>query len=127
MTEMQRKLTPSKFYVHLENWLAVAKMETGGFSSKMYVLYHNPWNMRPATVRQTTQQSSVTLGNNGQFATYGNLSDAVTDILLYMNAREFPTRPMSLLSFVQFLKEKNYYGTESVSSYYAKVDAWMDR
>jgi len=28
---------------------------------------------------------------------------------------------------VQFLKEKNYYGTESVSSYYAKVDAWMDR
>jgi hypothetical protein len=124
---MKRKFSQTKYYAHLENWLALAKMETAGFSSMLYVLYHNPWSMRVVQRRQTTQQSAITLGDNGQFGTYGNLEDAVTDILLYMAAVDFPENAMSLFQFVSLLKEKSYYGSESIASYYKKVDAWMDR
>jgi hypothetical protein len=124
---LKQNLNLSPYLNSVDNWLAVAKMETAGFTSRIYTNYNNPWNMRPSKVRQHTQDGVMTTGGNGQFATYANLDRACQDILLYMQARKYPTSEMSLYDFVSFMGVKGYFGEESIQSYYGKVKAWLER
>jgi hypothetical protein len=83
--------------------------------------------MRPSTVRNNTQSGVYNSTTNGQFATYNDIQSAVDDILLYMAARKFPKDEMTLYEFVSLMQQKGYFGTESISSYYSKVKAWLER
>jgi hypothetical protein len=102
-------------------------METSGFTHRAFVMFNNPWNMRPSKQRAHTQSGSFTTQGNGDFATYATLANAVDDILLYMQARRYPTSELSLFDFVTFMGSKGYFGKESALSYYKKVKAWADR
>jgi hypothetical protein len=124
---LKRQLNLTPYSNSVNNWLAVAKMETAGFTSRIYTSYNNPWNMRPAQIRQNSQDGVMTTGGNGQFATYSDLDRACEDILLYMKARKYPTSEMSLYDFVSFMGVKGYFGEESIQSYYGKVKAWLER
>lgn len=124
---MHRQLDNTPYAWTIPIWMAVAKMEVAGFTSRMYTQFNNPWNMRPSTVRQHTQDGYITTETNGMFATYASLDMAAKDILLYMQARKYPVDSMELYNFVQFMGRKGYYGEEPFLSYYRKVVAWLQR
>lgn len=123
---METALRNSKYKKHLVNWIAISKMETNGWTSSQYTLFHNPWGMRPSVKRKHTQSGSTSPGKNGVFATYKNLNDAAQDIVLYMTDWNFPTDEMDLLSFVQYMKSKGYF-VEPIDYYYKAVKAQLER
>lgn len=125
-TAMEQALRNSKYRKHLVNWIAVSKMETDGWKSSLYSLFHNPWGMRPSVQRKHTQNGSREVKGNGTFATYKNINDAAVDIVLWMEARKFPEGEMDLYSFVQAMKGKGYF-VEPVDYYYKAVKAQLDR
>jgi len=126
-------------------------METAGYSSGLYMNSNNPWGMKFPTVRATTSSGKVygTAGrylsdwreyleapnialknrfsSTNDFARYSTLADGVKDILLYMDALSYPTSTTDLLSFIQLMKQKKYFGEEDVQDYFNKVKAWLDR
>lgn len=140
---MQNQFQSSRFKNLLNYWLSIAKMETAGFTSGLYLNGNNPWGMKIPEIRKTTAQgrqygvtgrylaaslrSNPILSNSSAFASYPTLSAGVADILLYMEAMNYPENIPDLLSFVQVMKSKGYFGSETVDSYYQKVKAWQKR
>ena len=108
------------------NWDAVAKMETGGFTSKLYATYNNPWGMRDGSGRANHQADTVQT-NNGTFATYDTLQDAAEDIIDWMNAAHFSKASMSLGDFVIEMGNHGYYGSQSAASYLKLVNEWFSK
>lgn len=129
------------------NWLAVSKMETAGWTSKLFINGFNLWGMKKAKVRPNTQESSqwgyagremnllpnaVTqtlkyIPGQSQWATYKNLPDAVEDIILWMQYTKFPNRPMSLREHVFEMKKRSYFVGEDLEEYLNKILAWEKR
>jgi hypothetical protein len=132
-TALERALRNSKYKKHLVNWVAISKMETNKWTSSIYTLWHNPWGMRPSDPspvlgpnNRADSQDGFVETKNGKFAKYKNLDRAAQDIVLYMDARKFPTEEMDLLSFVQYMKSKGYF-VEPVDYYYKAVKAQLER
>lgn len=123
---MERALANTPYRKQLTNWLAISKMETGGFKSSLYTLINNPWGMRPSTVRRHAQSGVYDSPTNGQFARYASLEKAAEDILLYMQARQWPTEELDLYSFVSLMKAKGYF-VEPIDYYYKAVKASLEK
>lgn len=104
-------------------WYLVAKMETDGFTSSLFRTFNNLFGMRCVEERQTTQTGCTT----SNFGIYKNQQSSVDDLVLYLKARKYPSGFVSLYEMIQFMKSKNYFGNESIDSYYAKVKAWENR
>lgn len=148
---MEQAFQGSKYKKLLKYWLAVAKMETAGFSSQLYINANNPWGMKMPKQRKTTatgkawgvsgrNDSSIweklfipgafietLVSQRSDFARYSTLSDGVKDIILYMDALGYPENSPDLLSFIQLMKSKGYFAGEDVETYYNKVKAWLKR
>jgi hypothetical protein len=123
---MENSLQGTKYESLINNWLAVSKMETGGWKSGLYLNYNNPWGMRPSKVREHTQSGVVVTENNGEFATYDSLSDAAKDIFLYSQARRFPI-DTTLWEHIAYMFSKGYSTSETAMEYYKRVKAWLER
>ena len=130
LNALWKTLKGTAYQNRLDNWAALAKMETAGFSSNIYKRYNNPWGMRRSVQRKNKQSGSVQT-SNGVFATYNSLQDAADDILLWMTAQNFPvdsdTETPSLSTFVANVGARGYYGSEPTNSYLQKVIAWEQR
>jgi len=126
------------------NWLLVSKMETAGWSSKLFVNGFNLWGMKKARKRPNTQQAttwgvpgrdtgiSVTgvlseITGQSEWAKYANLNDAVTDIILWMDYTKFPKEKLSIRDHVEEMKKRSYFVGEDVQEYLGKVLAWEKR
>jgi hypothetical protein len=128
-----------------QNWIDVSRMETAGWSSKLFVNGNNLWGMKKARKRPNTQSSeqwgspgrdnsainptaivSEVTGQN-QWASYRTLDDAVKDIILWMQYTKFPNRPLSLRDHIQEMKNRSYFVGEDVAEYLGKVVAWKNR
>ncbi len=126
------------------NWIAVSKMETAGWSSKLFLNGLNLWGMKKARKRPNTQ-ASVLFGTPGrdtgisptgivseitgqsEWAKYNSLDDAVKDIILWMEYTKFPKQPLSLRNHVEEMKKRSYFVGEDVAEYLGKVLAWEKR
>lgn len=106
------------------NWDAIAKMETAGFTSKLYATYNNPWGMRDGSGRPHHQAGTVQT-SNGTFATYDTLQDAAEDIIDWMNAAGFSKAPLTLAAHVAEMGKHGYFGTQSTASYLKLVKEWV--
>jgi len=109
----------------MDLWLAVAKMETAGFTSELYRRAYNPWGMRQAKVRTHTQTWVISTAN-GIFAAYSTLDNAARDIIHYMDSVGFPESVDGLRTFIQILKAKGYF-VEPADFYYDLVAKWRSR
>jgi len=119
-------------YKNMDNWLAISKMETAGWTSGLYNQGNNPWGMGYPSKRPTRASGKYLGTSPGQgvsfnFAQYATLEDASADLLLYMDYVKFPKGNLSLREHVQAMGDRGYFGTETVDSYYNKVMAWLTR
>jgi hypothetical protein len=126
-----------------DNWLAVSKMETAGWTSKLFNNGFNLWGMKQPKVRPTTAEGK-TFGTTGrasvaaligeaakllpqsEWAKYSDLDDAVKDIILWMDYTKFPRVPLSLSAHIEEMKKRKYF-EESFDYYFKAVKAWEAR
>lgn len=112
------------------NWIAIAKMETAAFTSKLYVSYNNPWGMRDASGRINHQSGTIVTGN-GVFGTYSGLRDAARDIIDWMNATDFPQGNLSLADHVHEMTTRGYIGQNATqqdeADYLNLVNEWLKK
>jgi len=120
--QLNQALSNTEFY-HLRNfWLAVSKMETGGFTSDLYLKYNNPWGMKAPS-----QRKNKVAGQTGNgWAIYNNTFDAAQDIVLWMRARRFNPAQTSLEDFIAEMKRVGYF-EEPYSQYLNLVKSWINR
>jgi len=103
----------------IERLLALARHETGNFTSAIFRENNNPWGMKVAVVRTTTN-----IGENRGHARYRNLEDAVVDMIHYLIS--FRTNPgdfANISSFAQELKNDRYY-EDTVANYTRGLLRW---
>ena len=104
----------------IERLLALARHETGNFTSAIFRENNNPWGMKVATIRTTTN-----VGENRGHARYRNLEDAVVDMIHYLIS--FRTNPgdfANISSFAQELKNDRYY-EDTVANYTRGLLHWF--
>jgi len=111
-----RRYTYPKSYV--EFWMDVSGMETNNYTSRIFKNNLNPWGMKVAKRRETTQSNSYGLDT---WAAYDSLTDAAQDICLWMDAVKFSKNISQLDAFVTEMKSKGYFVGESAFTYYQKV------
>lgn len=111
-----RKFVYPKSYVQF--WMDVSKMETDNYQSWLFKNNRNPWGMKVAQKRETSQANSY---GNDKWAVYDNLSDAALDIFLWMDAVKFSKMISQLDEFVVEMKRHGYFDGESAFDYYQKV------
>lgn len=117
----------SEYSGSLNNWLAIAKMETAGFTSNLWLKANNPWGMQQPIKRETTSIGPyVSLGMQPAFnwAKYSTYQDAARDILYWMRYTNFPKGHLSISDFVDALQNRNY---DDNPNYYNLVIAWMNK
>lgn len=147
---LNQLLLKSKYSNLARYWYDLAKMETANFSSNLFLKSNNPWGMKLPEKRQTTAKGATTgatgrdasnwydwlwtpgiikaeVNKSREWAKYDTLEEAVKDIILWMDYTAFPTATPSLLTFVQELKKRGYFGGEEVDSYYKKIKAWQSK
>lgn len=102
-------------------WADVSAMETGGFTSPLYVFRKNPWGMKTPKTRQTKALPGL-----DTWARYNSIQDATDDILLWMKARGF--RPANnIAGHVKEMQRVGYFAGETWEEYLTKVLAWKER
>jgi len=109
----------------IRNWIAISKMETGNFSSRLYKEDHNLFGMKRPQTRQTTAVNPKT----DTWAAYVDDKGSAEDIVLYMEARMYPKdfpgyqAESSLDQQIRFMKEKGYF-EEPYLQYLNLVKQW---
>lgn len=109
------------------NWAAISKMETANFTSKLFKAALNPWGMKVAKIRPNHQDGAYVGDGSTNWARYSSIDRAMLDIIDWCNYTKFPKGELSLEKHVSEMGARGYYGTESYSSYLAKVRAWLKR
>lgn len=83
---------------------AQAAHETAGFSSILYTRYNNPFGMKIAVNRTSTQ-----IGEYNGYATYSSVREGVKDFWFWYISKISAFRGLSLRSWVEWLKNKSYF------------------
>lgn len=109
-----------------DNWMAVAKMETAGFSSGGFIHALNPWGMHQAKIRPEHQLSTYQGTNGEKIASYTDFNDAVLDLMDWIDYTDFPKYNLSLIEHIEEMKARNYF-PQSANDYLALVLAWQKR
>lgn len=104
-------------------WFLISNMETAGFTSNLFVKANNPWGMKQPSKRPTTSIGPTASG----FASYRDLTDAAVDLSLYLQYFNYPPDFRTLDEQIIFMREKNYFGSETLESYRDKVIAWANK
>ena len=98
--------------------VAVAKHETGNFTSSIYRKNHNLFGMKMPVIRETTAT-----GKLGNYAKFENDVDSVKDYILYLDYCNYP-RESSVEAYSTLAKEKGYYSAPE-KTYLEGLISWM--
>jgi uncharacterized FlgJ-related protein len=105
-------------------WVAVARHETGNFTSALFRDFNNAFGMGQPSERLTLSLGGTPRKYEGQnMATFATVRDSALDILLYMRARKYPTRFATPTGLVSFMKSKGYF-KDSLQNYSAGVNRY---
>jgi len=85
-------------------WTAVSAHETGGWTSEVYKSNNNMFGMKQPEQRDTTSE-----GEKNGYASYKNEMDSILDLLLWINARQFPKEHDSIRKLTSDMKSKGYF------------------
>ena len=109
-----------------ENWLAVARYETAGFTSGAYTYANNPWGMHNAKIRPEYQDGTYQGSTGEKVAKYIDLNNAVLDLIEWIDYTNFPIYELNLAEHIEEMKKRNYF-PDSSGDYLAGVLAWQKR
>lgn len=105
-------------------WVAVSMVETTDFTDPIFVLGNNCFGMKVARNRETTRSGTITSQTETDpdktFSSYLSVADSVRDLMLYMDATNYPTDFPTLDQFIFFMKGKGYF-TMDTAKYLAKA------
>lgn len=104
-------------------WFLISNMETAGFTSNLFVNFHNPFGMMQPRKRATTSIGATASG----FAQYASLPAAAKDLTLYLKEFSYPHDFKTLDDQIIFMRGKGYFGDETLDSYRGKVIAWANK
>lgn len=96
---------------------AVSRHETGNYTSHVFRTLNNMFGMRFPNVRKTT----ALYESDSNYSVYASPSDSVNDMVLYLNAREFPFDVSNARDLVETMKRKGYF-EDSLENYLAGVE-----
>jgi len=85
-------------------WISVSAHETAGFTSPVYNENNNLFGMKQPEERKTTS-----LGQKGNYASYENDEDSIKDIMLWIEARQFPKEHGTIRQLTSDMKNKGYF------------------
>ena len=89
--------------------LAQAKLESGHFSSDIFLENNNPFGMKQAKSRETTA-----VGTHRGHAVYPTLEHAVKDYILWMQCAGISTQETCPVKYVELLNMKKYFEDSSL-------------
>jgi len=85
-------------------WVSVSAHETKGFTSSVFNTNKNLFGMKQPEERETTS-----IGQKGNYASYDSDEDSVKDLVLWIQAREFPKEHDSIRKLTSDMKAKGYF------------------
>lgn len=110
--KVKRLVNNSKYKDLTKYIIAQAKVETGDFSSRLFVVHNNLFGMKNASKR--FQLGEPVQGSD--FRYYANEKESIEDFLLYLDYVKFPIEVNSLADYVTELKARSYF-EEPVNEY----------
>lgn len=107
-------------------WVGVARHETDGYTSPLFMSARNTFGMMQPRKRPTTSLGPV-IASEGSFASFDSVKSATEDLLLWLKYNNFPDVAggdqndlNGLRTLVDAMKAKGYF-TDSVDNYYNGV------
>lgn len=111
--QIQETITLAGYSPNVAKWFAaVSRHETAGYTSAVLQRDNNLFGMKFPTIRQTTADGKDSSG----YAHYKSTGDSASDLVLYLNARNYSRNYASVDALVQAMKDKGYF-EDSVANY----------
>jgi hypothetical protein len=107
-----------------DNWLAVSKMETAGWTSKLFNNSLNLWGMKKAKVRPNTQNGS-TFGNTGRDTSLFQKLFPNVDQLQKFGLKEYFTTPLPPQGTVDY-GQSEWAKYSDLNNAVADIILWME-
>lgn len=107
---------------HATFWVKVSKAETANYTSALCKYHNNLWGMSYFKSGKRPTNAAYRAYYNGKptrFAGYHNKTDAVKELIYYLEYAKYPRDFKDLHSFVRFMKSKGYF--EEPFDYYYKI------
>lgn len=110
-------------------WIAIAKHETAGFTSRVYKDAHNLFGMtkpsQGAYDKGWTTATTEVLPYGEHQVIFKSIADSARDQALYLTKRfNYPKNFASLLDLVSYMKSRGYF-TDTLSNYYNAAKKWL--
>lgn len=96
---------------------AVARHETGNYTSNVFKTLNNFFGMRFPRERDTT----ALYESDSKYSVYSSPADSVRDMVLYLDARRYPFNFNSPRPLVEMMKAKGYF-EDSIENYLRGVE-----
>lgn len=114
----------SKYRNLLPYMIAQAKHETGNFTSNVYRTHNNLFGMKHPTIRKAVGEQGNAAPDGGHYQRYASDTDSVRDLLLWFDARKFPTSVSSPDEYVNQLHQRAYFG-DAIANYLKGVKHFL--
>lgn len=103
----------------IDRIIAMAKHETGNYTSDILKENNNLFGMKMPRVRKTTA-----IGENRGHAKYENIEASIDDLVLWFDFHKGLPEFQDTESFIEWLKSKGYF-EDSYENYLNGVKRWM--
>lgn len=112
-------------YRKLSSYLvAMAKHETGEFTSQVYNRDNNLFGLKIPSKREWLGTPGTEASDGGNFSHYSNDGKSLKDLFLYFDFVHFPKAVGGLDQFVTELKERGYF-TDSWENYHRGLKRFL--
>ena len=101
---------------------AVARHETGNYQSKVFKTLNNFFGMRFPRKRETT----ALYESDSKYSVYADRADSVRDMVLYLDALNYPFNFHSVSGLVKAMKANGYF-EDSIENYTRGVEAALEK
>ena len=99
--------------------VAVARHETGNYTSPIFKENNNLFGMRLPKQRDTTA-----IGKNRNYAKFDTLEDSIEDYTMYLAYFDYPKTFDNVADYVDYAKEKGYF-TDTKENYLSALQRWI--
>lgn len=112
----------SEYRQLLRYMIAQAKVETDGFTSRVYLIDNNLYGMKVNSRPLETPGLMSPEGN--RYAHYRNDFDSIRDFVAWLRQTKFPTSVSGAEQYATEMKQRGYYGP-SANQYAQNLNFWI--
>lgn len=124
ITQIKSALQRSKYLKYSDWIIAMARHESGSFTSILFEKNRNAFGMGIPSKRTFLGKPSDLIVEGQPMAKYESIKQSTEDFLELLKYNNFPTNLTSVRQFAQELKNDGYY-TDSVDNYTAGLERWL--